>query len=141
VPIGFSGVFLILQPKIFPYSFSNQNLSSFMINLIVRLIVSTIVVIAASRVLQGFYVDTTQTAIMVAIVMGLLNTFIKPILLFFSLPITILTLGLFYFVINILIVYLCDYLVDGFSVSSILAALLFSLGLSLTQAIVGIFLD
>ncbi|AXE20915.1 phage holin family protein [Runella rosea] len=112
-----------------------------MINLIVRLIVSTIVVIAASRVLQGFYVDTTQTAIMVAIVMGLLNTFIKPILLFFSLPITILTLGLFYFVINILIVYLCDYLVDGFSVSSILAALLFSLGLSLAQAIVGIFLD
>ena len=112
-----------------------------MINLIVRLIVSTIVVIAASRVLQGFYVDTTQTAIIVAIVMGLLNTFIKPILLFFSLPITILTLGLFYFVINILIVYLCDYLVDGFSVSSILAALLFSLGLSLTQAIVGLFLD
>ncbi|MCP1385713.1 phage holin family protein [Runella sp. CRIBMP] len=112
-----------------------------MINLIVRLIVSTIVVIAASRVLQGFYVDTTQTAIIVAIVMGLLNTFIKPILLFFSLPITILTLGLFYFVINILIVYLCDYLVDGFSVSSILAALLFSLGLSLAQAIVGIFLD
>ncbi len=112
-----------------------------MINLIVRLIVSTIVVIAASRVLQGFYVDTTQTAIMVAIVMGLLNTFIKPILLFFSLPITILTLGLFYFVINILIVYLCDYLVDGFSVSSILAALLFSLGLSLAQAIVGLFLD
>jgi putative membrane protein len=112
-----------------------------MINLIVRLIVSTIVVIAASRVLQGFYVDTTQTAIIVAIVMGLLNTFVKPILLFFSLPITILTLGLFYFVINILIVYLCDYLVDGFSVSSILAALLFSLGLSLAQAIVGIFLD
>lgn len=112
-----------------------------MISLIVRLIVSTVVVIAASRVLQGFYVDSIQTAVIVAIVMGILNTFIKPILVFFSLPITILTLGLFYFVINILIVYLCDYLVDGFSVSSVLAALLFSLGLSLAQAIAGLFLD
>ena len=101
-----------------------------MINLIIRLIVSTVVVIAASRVLKGFYVDTPQTAIIVAIVMGLLNTFVKPILQFLSLPITILTLGLFYFVINVLIVYLCAYLVDGFSVSGFVAALLFSIGLS-----------
>lgn len=112
-----------------------------MINLIIRLIVSTVVVIAASRVLQGFYVDTTQTAIIVAIVMGLLNTFVKPVLQFLSLPITILTLGLFYFVINVLIVYLCAYLVDGFSVSGFIAALLFSFGLSLAQGIAGLFLD
>lgn len=112
-----------------------------MISLIIRLIVSTVVVIAASRVLQGFYVDTTQTAVIVAIVMGLLNTFVKPVLQFLSLPITILTLGLFYFVINVLIVYLCAYLVDGFSVSGFIAALLFSFGLSLAQGIVGLFLD
>ena len=112
-----------------------------MINLIVRLIVSTIVVIFAGRVLQGFYVDSTQTAVIVAIVMGLLNTFIKPVLQFLSLPITILTLGLFYFVINIMMVYLCSYLVDGFNVTSVFAALLFSLGLSLAHAIVGLFLD
>mgnify|MGYP006379940739 CR=1 FL=1 len=112
-----------------------------MISLIIRLIVSTVVVIAASRVLKGFYVDTTQTAVIVAIVMGLLNTFVKPVLQFLSLPITILTLGLFYFVINVLIVYLCAYLVDGFSVSGFIAALLFSFGLSLAQGIVGLFLD
>ena len=112
-----------------------------MINLIIRLIVSTVVVIAASRILQGFYVDSTQTAIIVAIVMGLLNTFVKPVLQFLSLPITILTLGLFYFVVNVLMVYLCAYLVDGFSVSGFIAALLFSLGLSLAQGIVGLFLD
>ncbi len=112
-----------------------------MISLIVRLIVSTVVVIAASRVLQGFIVDSIQTAVIVAIVMGVLNTIVKPILQFLSLPITILTLGLFYFVINILIVYLCAYLVDGFSVSSAIAALLFSLSLSLAQGIAGLFLD
>jgi putative membrane protein len=112
-----------------------------MISLIIRLIVSTVVVIAASRVLKGFYVDTTQTAVIVAIVMGFLNTFVKPVLQFLSLPITILTLGLFYFVINVLIVYLCAYLVDGFSVSGFIAALLFSFGLSLAQGIVGLFLD
>jgi len=112
-----------------------------MISLIIRLIVSTVVVIAASRVLQGFYVDTTQTAVIVAIVMGLLNTFVKPVLQFLSLPITILTLGLFYFVINVLMVYLCAYLVDGFSVSGFITALLFSFALSLAQGIAGLFLD
>jgi putative membrane protein len=112
-----------------------------MINLIIRLIVSTVVVIAASKVLQGFYVNSIQTAVIVAIVMGLLNTFVKPVLQFLSLPITILTLGLFYFVINVLIVYLCAYLVDGFSVSGFIAALLFSFALSLAQGIVGLFLD
>lgn len=112
-----------------------------MISLIIRLIVSTVVVIAASRVLQGFYVNSIQTAIIVAIVMGLLNTFVKPVLQLLSLPITILTLGLFYFVINVLIVYLCAYLVDGFSVSGFIAALLFSFALSLAQGIAGLFLD
>lgn len=112
-----------------------------MINLLIRLIVSTVVVIAASKVLQGFYVNSIQTAVIVAIVMGLLNTFVKPVLQFLSLPITILTLGLFYFVINVLIVYLCAYLVDGFSVSGFIAALLFSFALSLAQGIIGLFLD
>jgi putative membrane protein len=112
-----------------------------MLNLIIRLIVSTVVVIGASRVLQGFHVDSIQSAVIVAIVMGLLNTFVKPVLQFLSLPITILTLGLFYFVVNVLIVYLCAYLVDGFSVSGFVAALLFSIGLSLAQGIVGLFLD
>jgi len=112
-----------------------------MINLIVRLIVTTAVIFGASRVLQGFYVDTVQSAVIAAIVMGLLNTFVKPILQFLSLPITIVTLGLFYFIVNIILVYACAYLVDGFSVSSVLAALLFSIGLSIAQGFVGLFLD
>ncbi|MFN4146472.1 MAG: phage holin family protein [Runella sp.] len=112
-----------------------------MVSLIIRLIVSTIVVVVADRVLKGFQVDSLQTAVIVAIVMGLLNTFVKPVLHFLAFPITLITLGLFYFVINVLIVYLCDYLVDGFSVSGFLTALLFSLGLSLAQSIAGMFLD
>jgi putative membrane protein len=112
-----------------------------MTSLIIRLIISTVVVIVSSRVLQGFYVDTLTTSVIVAIVMGLLNTFLKPVLQFLSIPITILTLGLFYFIINIALVYLCAYLVDGFSISSIVAAFLFSISLSLIQWIAGWFLD
>lgn len=112
-----------------------------MMSILVRLVVSTLVVIAADRVLEGFRVDSIQTAIIVAIVMGLLNTFVKPVLQFLSIPITILTLGIFYFVVNAAVVYLCAYLVEGFSVSNFLAALLFSIGLSIAQTIAGWFLD
>lgn len=110
-------------------------------SILIRLVVSTLVVIAADRVLEDFRVDSIQTAIIVAIVMGLLNTFVKPVLQFLSIPITILTLGIFYFVVNAAVVYLCAYLVDGFSVSNFLAALLFSIGLSIAQTIAGWFLD
>jgi putative membrane protein len=112
-----------------------------MFNILIRLVVSTIVVIGADRVLEGFRVDSTQTAIIVAIVMGLLNTFVKPVLQFLSIPITVLTLGIFYFVVNAAVVYLCAYLVDGFSVSNFIAALLFSIALSIAQTIAGWFLD
>jgi putative membrane protein len=109
--------------------------------LIVRLIISTLAVLVASKVISGVHVDTTTTAIVVAIVLGILNTFIRPIIQILALPITILTLGLFYFVINALMVYFASYLVDGFDVSGIIAALLFSFVVSIVQSILGIFLD
>ena len=112
-----------------------------MFNLLIRLVVSTIVVMVANQVLKGFHVDSTTTAVIVAVVMGVLNTVVKPILQFISFPITLLTLGLFYFVVNVMVVYLCAYLVDGFSINGFITPLLFSLGLSLAQSVAGWFLD
>ena len=112
-----------------------------MFGLLIRLVVSTIVVLVANNVLKGFRVDSTTTAIIVAVVMGLLNTFIKPILQFLSFPITLLTLGLFYFVVNVIVVYLCAYLVAGFSVTGFITPLIFSVALSLAHSVAGWFVD
>jgi putative membrane protein len=76
------------------------------------------------------------TSLIVAVVLGLLNIFLKPILVLLTLPVTIFTLGLFLLVINAGIILLCANLVDGFAVKSFVSALIFSLVLSISQSIV-----
>lgn len=110
-------------------------------NLLIRLIISTLAVVAASKLVPGVFVDSWTTAAVVAIVLGILNTFLKPLLQILALPITILTLGLFYFVINVLIIYLATYLVSGFEISGFISALLFGFVVSVVSAILGMFLD
>lgn len=105
--------------------------------LLIRILISAVAVYLASQFVPGIRVDGFGTALIVAIVLGLLNAFVKPILVFLTIPITILTLGLFYFVINILMVYLAAYLVSGFQVDGFLAALLFSIVI----AIIGWIMD
>ena len=112
-----------------------------MFNLLIRLVISTLVVIGASKTLSGVRVDSTQTAVIVAVVLGLLNTFLRPVLQLLSFPITLLTLGLFYFVINAAMVYLAAYLVDGFSVKGFITALIFTFIMSIAQWMAGWFLD
>ncbi|MFC5410917.1 phage holin family protein [Larkinella bovis] len=99
--------------------------------LIIRILISAVAVLVASYLIPGVGVDGFGTALIVAIVLGLLNAFLKPILVFLTIPITILTLGLFYLVINVLMVYLTDYLVGGFRVDGFIAALLFSIVVSI----------
>jgi putative membrane protein len=89
--------------------------------------------------LKGIQVDGFITAVIVALVMSILNTFVRPILSFISLPITFLTLGLFSLVISIAIVYLCDYLVDGFKVNGIIPPLVLSFVISIANGVVGMF--
>ena len=103
--------------------------------LLFRLLITTIIVLLLSYFMGGVQVDKITTAVIVAVVMGLLNTFLKPILVFFTFPVTIFTLGLFLLVINAVMVLLCDRLVDGFDVSSFWTALLFSILLSISQSI------
>jgi putative membrane protein len=104
--------------------------------LLIRIIVTSILVMLISNLMNGVVVDKFTTALLVAIVLGLLNFFVKPILVLFTLPITLVTLGLFYLIINAIIILLCDKLVDGFHVSSFWTALFFSILLSISQSLV-----
>jgi putative membrane protein len=104
--------------------------------LIIRLLVTAILVVILSYIVKGIQVDGFLTALTVAIVLGLLNLFVKPILVVLTLPVTIFTLGLFYLVINAAMILLCDHFVDGFKVDTFWTALIFSIVLSLSQSIV-----
>lgn len=99
-------------------------------NLIMRIIITSIVAFALSYILGGVTMDSFWTAILLAIVLAVLNAIVKPLLVLFTLPITILTLGLFLFVINALIILLADKILDGFEVRNFWWALLFGLLLS-----------
>ncbi|MCG2460599.1 phage holin family protein [Flavobacteriaceae bacterium F89] len=103
--------------------------------LIIRILLSALAVVILAKILPGVDVDSYTTAIIVAVVLSLLNFIVKPILVILTLPVTILTLGLFLLIINAIIILLTDSLVDGFSVGNIWWALLFSLLLSLLQTI------
>ncbi|KAB7732116.1 phage holin family protein [Rudanella paleaurantiibacter] len=104
--------------------------------LIIRILISAVAVYIASQFIPGITVNGFGAAIIVAIVLGLLNAFLKPILVLLTIPITILTLGLFYLVINVIMVYLADSLVAGFDVSGFFAALLFSIVVSIVTWII-----
>lgn len=104
-------------------------------NLIVRLIISTLAVLVASYLLPGVDVDSFISAVIVAVVLGCLNILVKPILILFSLPAVIFTFGLFIIVINTLIILLADTLIDGFHVNGFWWALLFSVVMWLVSSI------
>jgi putative membrane protein len=102
---------------------------------ILRILLSALAVVVLAKVLPGVGVDTYTTAIIVAIVLSLLNFIVKPILIILTLPVTIITFGLFLLIINAIIILLADNLIAGFTVDSIWWALLFSLLLSFLQSI------
>ena len=99
-------------------------------NVVLRIIISAVVAFALSYILSGVHIQSFVTALILAIVLGLLNIFVKPILIILTLPITIFTFGLFLFVINALIILLAAKFVNGFRVDGFWWALLFSLLLS-----------
>ena len=103
--------------------------------LIIRILLSAIAVVVLSKILPNVSVDSYGTAIIVAIVLGLLNFIVKPILVILTLPVTIVTLGLFLLVINAIIILLASNFISGFAVDGVLWAIIFSLLLSLLQSI------
>ena len=100
---------------------------------ILKLLLTAVAVFILEKVLPGITVESYIYAILVALVIGLLNSFVRPILIFLPLPATLVTLGLFLFVINALMIQLASYFLDGFNVASFWWALLFSILLSILQ--------
>jgi putative membrane protein len=103
--------------------------------LIIKIIITTGLVLLIPNLISGIQIDGFITALCVAIVLGLLNIFIKPLFVVLTLPFTIVTLGLFLLVINALMIIICDNIVGGFSVDSFWTAILFSIILTVFQSI------
>ena len=101
----------------------------------VRLIVTALAVVIASKILPGVEVRGGLTAVVVAAVLALLNVFVKPLLIILTIPITVFTLGLFLLVINALIILLAARIVDGFHVDGFWYALLFSIVLTIVVSL------
>ncbi len=102
--------------------------------ILTKLVTTTLAVLVTAYLLPGVTMDNAWVGLVVAIVISLLNVFLKPVLIVLTLPITVFTLGLFLLVINAIIIMLTSRLVDGFHVDGFWWALLFSLILSVVSA-------
>jgi putative membrane protein len=102
---------------------------------IIKLLLTAVAVILLAKVLPGVEVVSYSYAIIVALVIGFLKVIVKPILVILTLPVTIITFGLFLLVINAIIILLADSFLSGFIVDGLGWALLFSLLLSFLQSI------
>lgn len=94
---------------------------------ILKLLVSSLAVFFGAYILDGVYIEGFPTAILVALLLGFLNAFLKPILVVLTIPITLLTFGLFLLVINAGIILLADYALAGFTVDSFFTAVIYSI--------------
>lgn len=99
-----------------------------------KILLTALAVIVLANILSGVTVIGYSSAIIVAIVISILNMIVRPLLIFFTLPATIVTFGLFIFVINAVIILLADKLIDGFTVLGFWTALLFSILLSIFRS-------
>ncbi len=102
---------------------------------ILKLLLTAVAVFVLEKILPGIAVESYTYSIWVALIIGFLNSIVRPILIFLTLPATIITLGLFLFVINAGMIQMAGYFLDGFTVDSFWWALLFSILLSFLQPI------
>ncbi|QIG88235.1 phage holin family protein [Chryseobacterium sp. POL2] len=105
--------------------------------LIINLLITAVSAFLLSKILSGVHFEDFGSTIIFAIVLGILNLLVRPILAILSLPITILTLGLFSLVINAAIILLCDNFMDSMTVDGFWWAFLFSILLSIVTSVVG----
>lgn len=106
-----------------------------MTKFITKTILTSVGILVASFLLKGVRVENTLIALLVAAVLGLLNSFVRPILIILTIPITVITLGVFLLFINAAMVYLATKIVDGFYVDGFWWALLFSFIVSIVSSI------
>ena len=110
-------------------------------NIVIRVLLTALTLVVIERFIDGISVDGLYYAIMAAIVLGLLNLIVRPILLVLSLPVTIVTLGLFTFVINALIFWFAASFLAGFTVSGFLPALIGSIIVTIVSSLGSQMLD
>ena len=103
-------------------------------NGLIQFLLNGLAVMLASYLLPGVHIEHYFHALLVSVVLYIANVIVKPILIVFTIPLTILTLGLFLFVINALVILLVDYFVSGFRVDGFWWALAFSLILSILNS-------
>ncbi len=103
--------------------------------LIVRFLLNGLAVLLTAYLLPGVDVKGYGTALIVALILAVVNAVVKPILILLTIPITVITLGLFLLVINALLILFVDYLVPGFHVDGFWWALFFSLILSIFNSL------
>jgi putative membrane protein len=104
-------------------------------NWIIRFLLNGLAVVLTAYILPGVYVEDYGTALIVALILAIVNILVKPILIILTIPITILTLGLFLLVINAAIILFVDNLVRDFRVDNFWWALLFSLIMSIFNSL------
>ncbi|SFS32842.1 phage holin family protein [Marininema halotolerans] len=100
---------------------------------IIRLLLNGLAVIIVAQIIPGIHVEGFGTALIVALVLGIVNTIIRPILVLLTLPISFLTLGLFIFIVNALMFWLTSAVVPGFDVQTFTAALFGSIVISIVS--------
>ncbi len=106
-----------------------------------KILVTMFALLLASYFIPGLIVDGLYTALIAAVILGLLNLIARPILVVLTLPITVVTLGLFIFIINALLFWFATSFIDGFVVSGFWTALVGSLLVSIVSAIGNKFIE
>ena len=101
--------------------------------MLARLILSAVAVGITAYFMDSVTIEPWWVTVIVAVVLGLINAVVRPVVKLLSLPLTLLTLGLFALVVNGLMVMLCAYFVDGFKVDGLGAAILFSIILAVVN--------
>ena len=112
---------------------SNRNIGTY--SMIGALLVNTISIFAVSYILSGIQIDSFVTALILAVVMAVLNVTLKPFLVLITIPLTIITFGLFLLVVNVLVLYAAEFLIDGFHIAGFWWALAFSLLVSFVNSL------
>lgn len=109
-------------------------------HLLLALLLNTLALIITANIVPGFEVGSFTTALLAAIVLGVINTFIKPVLVFLTAPINLLTLGLFTFVINAVMLWLVTLLVTDVKIDGAIPALLAAVVLSVVSTLLSMLL-
>jgi len=111
-----------------------------MILIVTRWLVITIAILLSSKFISGIRVDSLLTALIAAGILGLINVFIRPVLIILTLPLSIITLGVFSFFINAFLLELVAYIIPGFEINGFLAAFLGALIISIVSWLANFFI-